>query len=453
MEQNNVNLKSKASVKVFETISTWFLGLSLLVGILLFLRGLNLLTKLYKNININYSFVDLVLELVKHETDLKHIYTLALIYRVFVLINILVLSVFIIFRLVRLEYKKIMKFNVIIYISSIIFSSYLIFITKDIFYAIKSINNRIYSTDFSKTMYLLQRLQNIKDIKYILFFVFIITLVLTFIALIINFYESAIKKDELLYKKINVSFLVIILLSLITILYNHYNIFVNRNKINANEYMILTYDIDENNNIIPTPNVDYKKIDKKYIDPYIRNFLKMGLAFDIDKKDISTDKNKNMKVKVSYDVNVAQELDLNIKKLEFFVKNKEVPYILKDINKLNKKSLMEFIKKYDDRFLDKSKSKEDENTGLFYSIDKNSNVEIYLIQNVELNLAPIEVKKSTNEDKKYVYQLMYLGNVFVSEKGEVLSYIGMNNDYVMNYDDDANRVKTFIKEAGLEKVK
>lgn len=453
MEQNNVNLKSKASVKVFETISTWFLGLSLLVGILLFLRGLNLLTKLYKNININYSFVDLVLELVKHETDLKHIYTLALIYRVFVLINILVLSVFIIFRLVRLEYKKIMKFNVIIYISSIIFSSYLIFITKDIFYAIKSINNRIYSTDFSKTMYLLQRLQNIKDIKYILFFVFIITLVLTFIALIINFYESAIKKDELLYKKINVSFLVIILLSLITISYNHYNIFVNRNKINANEYMILTYDIDENNNIIPTPNVDYKKIDKKYIDPYIRNFLKMGLAFDIDKKDISTDKNKNMKVKVSYDVNVAQELDLNIKKLEFFVKNKEVPYILKDINKLNKKSLMEFIKKYDDRFLDKSKSKEDENTGLFYSIDKNSNVEIYLIQNVELNLAPIEVKKSTNEDKKYVYQLMYLGNVFVSEKGEVLSYIGMNNDYVMNYDDDANRVKTFIKEAGLEKVK
>ena len=124
---------------------------------------------------------------------------------------------------------------------------------------------------------------------------------------------------------------------------SRYTVIKNSSVIKPFDYYILGYDIDEKNNIIPVSYVNNKKIEEKYLDPYIANFLEKGLAFDIQKEDRTLEKNKSMKVSISYNVDQANELGLKIKGITGYVKNKDKPELLKDVKKLNKKSLLHLL--------------------------------------------------------------------------------------------------------------
>lgn len=448
-EKKNINVK--ISVKVFETIIIWLLGFNLLIGILEFFKILNILNKTKGSLTSVSSFVDLVSRLVNGKTDLHAIEKLASIHRAFILITVIVVAIFIIIRFARKEQKKLFKFIYMLMIGVIIFSNFLIFLTKDLFYAIKSINERIFTEDFSKTLYLLQRMQNIKDTKYIIIITFFITMFLSLLAIIIYVYEMLQKEDKVNNQKLNLAFYIGIIIIFFILAFSRYSILKNANNIDPFSYYVLGYDIDENNKIIPVSYVDYKKVERKYLDPYLINFLEQGLRFDIKKEDRTIETNKNMKVDVSYNVDVANELDLRIKKINSFVKNKEKPILLQDINKLNKKSLIHLMKKYDIKYLDKAIIKDDENTGIYYTRDRKNNLELYVISKVKFDAIPIKYSNTMNVKNESIYQIIYIGNVFVNEKGEVLSYTGINNNQGVIFENSTEIIKGYISQYQLNK--
>lgn len=451
MGQNNEQLNSKVSVKFFEMIGTWFLGLSFIMGILVLFKSLDIVYKLSLNINTVYSFSEIALELVKNTEDLKHIYTLAQIYRVFLFINIIILMCFIIYRIIQVQKIKLLKINTVVQFLAVVYSSYLVYITKDIFYALDSINNRLYSGDFSKTLYLMQRLQNIKDLKFILTVVFVLSLILTFLALIINFYESAIKNDKLIYKKINAGILSSLIIFFVVLLGIHYHVFKYANTIDVKDYYILSYQLDENDKLVPVVRTDYKKIEKRFIDPYIRSFLEMGMVYEIEKSTSNVEKGANIKVRLAYDVDTAKELDLTIKSNKFSIKNKHNVQVAKDIKDINVSTLLLELKKNDVRYLKNTAIEYDEVSGIYYGKDANGNLEIFSLQKVKLSYTPIEVKRQYEGNYNSIYQFMYLGNVFIDENKKVLSYTNMNVRESLIYDTNINEILEFIKTSKLEK--
>lgn len=448
MEKKNINIK--VSVKIFETAIIWLLGFNFLIGSLVFFKVLTMLKKMKGSLSKTSSFVDLVSRLVKEQVDLKALEKLATIHRIFILITVIAISFFIIIRLIRKEQKKLIKFLYIIMVSSIIFSNFLIFLTKDLFYAIKSINQRIFTEDFSKILYLLQRMQNIKDTRYIIIATFIITIILSLLAIIVYFYEIFQKEDKVINPKLNISFYVVVLAIFLSLFFARYRILKTANNINPFEYYVLGYDIDENNKIIPVSYVNYKKIEEKYLDPHLVNFLETGLRFDIKKEDKTIEINKNMKVDVSYNVDVADELDLKIKKLSGFVKNKNKPILLQDVKKLNKKSLMNLIKKYDIKYLDKAIVK-DNLSGLYSIKDRKNNTEVYLVSKVKFDGIPVKYANQLQTNKSEVYQLMYVGNIFVDDMGNALGYTGINNHQGFIYIEEEDIVKAYISQNKLIK--
>lgn len=449
MEKKNINIK--VSVKIFETTIIWLLGFNFLIGSLVFFKILTMLKKMKGSLSKTSSFVDLVSRLVKEQTDLKALEKLATIHRIFILITVIAISFFIIIRLIRKEQKQLIKFLYIIMISSIIFSNFLIYLTKDLFYAIKSINQRIFTEDFSKILYLLQRMQNIKETRYVIIITFIITIILSLLAIIVYFYEILQKEDTVFNPKLNISFYVVVLIMFFSLFFAKYRILKTANDINPFEYYVLGYDIDENNNIIPVSYVNYKKVEEKYLDPHLVNFLEKGLRFDIKKEDKTIETNKNMKVDVSYNVDVANELDLKIKKLSGFVKNKQKPILLQDVKKLNKKSLMSLIKKYDIKYLGNAIVKDSDISGLYFIKDRKNNTEVYLVSKVKFDGIPIKYANQLQTKETEVYQLMYVGNIFVDNNGVALGYTGINNYQGVIYIEEKEILHAYINQNKLIK--
>ena len=449
MQENK--LKIKLSVKVFETIIIWLMSFNFLIGALVFFKSFSIFSKMKQNLNLSSAFVDLVKNLVKEENDLKALQKLVEIYRIFILLSVIVIAIFLIIRLARREYKKLAKYIYMVMLGSIIFSCFLIYLTKDIFYAIKSINERIYTQDISKILYLLQKMQNIKDTRYIIIVTFVISLFLSLLAIATYLYEMFQKTDEVYNPKLNITFCIVTFVIFIGLAFARYRVMILANNIDPSEYYILSYDIDDNNKIIPVSYVNYKKIEEKYLDPHLITFLEKGLAFDIDKKDKTIETNKEMKVSVSYNVEVANELNLNIKKLNFYVENKEKPELLQNLKDLDKKSIYKLMKKYDTKYINENIKEQDEISGIYSAKDKKNNIEIYVISKIEGDRIPLKLKADFNITKDKAYQVIYLGNIFVNSKHKAIAYTGMNNDNAVVYIENKEVVKQIIEHNSLIK--
>lgn len=444
------NLHVKLSVKVFETIISWLLGFNFLIAILLFFKGLKIFNMLHKSLTLSSSFVDLVTVLVKNDGELKGLQKLMEIYHIFTIITVIVVAIFIIIRLARREQDKLLKFMYIIMISFIIFANFLIYLTNDLFYALKSINERIYTQELSKVLHLLQKMQNIKDTRYIILITFGITMLLGLVSIIVYIYEVVQKKDEVFFPRLNRFLYLLPIVVFIVLAVSRYTVIKNSSVIKPFDYYILGYDIDEKNNIIPVSYVNNKKIEEKYLDPYIANFLEKGLAFDIQKEDRTLEKNKSMKVSISYNVDQANELGLKIKGITGYVKNKDKPELLKDVKKLNKKSLLHLLKKYEIKYINKNKN--DDMCGYYYDTDRNNNIEVFVISKVSTDTIPLKYKlRMQPTNSVFVYQILYLGNVFINQKGDAMGYTAINNENGVLYEGDKQLINEYLKESKISK--
>lgn len=450
--EHNINLdKQQIKVaKIIETIMTWLLGFCFLVGLVTVAKIADAAYRYLHNTSSNYGFVDIVLQLVNQEKDLKAIETLGTIYRAFLLILIINFAILIIFRIVSKEMSKLMQFSSITAISAILFSCYLLFITKDIFYAIKSINARLYSSDFSKAVYLMSKLQYIKDLGYVIYIVLILSLSITFVAFICNFYETVLKTDKVGSKSISLLLINTTAFMLISLGAYNYYVIRNANIINPFNYFVFGYTLDDKGEIKSKAYINYKKIETKYIDPFLRNFLEEGLAFDIQDAKKTLKGNENLKIEASYDLEKANELGIKINKLTKYVKLSDKPLLINEKNDLIEKKLETFLSKYDTRYL--IKSTKNKNTGIYYSLDKNKNLDIIFVQNLKIQHLPYSITKMLSNDTKYVYNIMYIGNVFINSKKDVIGISGMNNMNGVRYAQNEMELKEFIKKLKLSKV-
>lgn len=448
-EKKNINVN--LTIKGFETAVIWLLGFNFLIGSLVFFKVLSIFKKMNGSLNKTSSFVDLVVRLVKEQIDLKALQKLMQINRVFTLITIVIIAFFILLLVIQKKQKKLTL--CILLLCWTIFSIFLNFLTHDLFYALKSINERIFTEDFSKILYLLQRMQNIKDTKYIILSTFAIAMILSLISIIIYIYEMFQKEENISTSKLklNAIFCLIVFVIFLALNFGRYKILSTANIINPFDYYILGYDIDSNNKIVPVSYVDYKKIEQKYLDPHLINFLEHGLRFDIKKEDKTIETDKNMRVDVSYNVDVADELELKMKKLTGFVKNKIKPNLLVDVKKLNKKSLINLIAKYDVKYLNRAVLKEDEICGQYYDKDRNNNIEIYLVSKVKTYSVPIKFVNQLQTDSPYVYQIIYIGNIFVDNKGQAIGYTGINNSEAVMYVPTKEIISNYINQNNLIK--
>lgn len=442
MEKNNdlESLNIPFKVKIFETMTTWLLCICAITGSLVFYKLYDLFLKYSKNYNNSFDFVNIVLRFEQYKKDLKQIATLFYIYKIFILISIVVFCLFIIFRIIKKEKYKLLKFSNLICSLFIIYSLYLIYLTKDLMIAIKSINMSTYTESFQDAIYLLYKMQNIKDLRYVIATVFLFVLVITIIALVANIYEMLKKTDVVLHERINVAFKIIMILPFFFLLFANYKIVTNSNKISVKDYFVLGYDVDANNNIQYVPYLNLKKIENRYIDPYTRSFLKQGLSYEIDKKEAKA--GDNVAINASYDLEKAKELDLKIRDLKFYVKNDKTPKLLTD-TKFNINSLYSYMEKYDTRYIKESKYKKDDDySGIYF--DKDSK-EFISIQKIELDYVPINDKKMIDQNREFVYAIVYLGKVFVDEKGMVLGYTALNTNGLVMYEYNEDNLKAIQK--------
>ncbi|WP_068267962.1 hypothetical protein [Caviibacter abscessus] len=450
--EHNINLdKQQFKVtKIIETVMTWLLGFCFLIGFITVAKIADAVYRYLHNTSSNYGFVDIIMQLINQEKDLKAIETLGTIYRAFIFILIISFAILVIFRIVSKEMSKLMQFSSVTAISSILFSCYLLFITKDIFYAIKSINNRLYSSDFSKAIYLMAKLQYIKDLGYIIYIVLILSLAITFVAFVCNFYETILKTDKASSKYLSLLVLNSTIICLANLgIYNYY-VIRNANIINPFNYFVFGYTLDDKGEIKSKAYVNYKKIETKYIDPFLRNFLEEGLTFDIENSKKTLEGKENLKIEASYDLEKANELGIKINKLSKYVKLIDKPILIKKKEDLIEKKLEHYLRKYDTRYL--TKSTKDEHTGLYYLLDENKNLDIVFVQKLKIQYLPYNITKMLSKDTEYVYNTIYIGNVFVNSKKDVIGISGTNNMNGVRYAQNEKELKEFIKMWKLNKI-
>ncbi len=441
--------------KIIETVITWLLGFCFFVGVTTIAKIADSAYRYTNNSNSRYGFVDIILQLVSQTKDLKALETLGTIYRAFLLILIVAFSILVLFRIVSKELNKLMQFSSVVTISSILTSSYLIYLTKDIFYAIKSINSRIYSTDISKAIYLMAKLQHIKNIRIIIMSVLFMTIVLTFFAFVSNFYQVILKTDKVYSKKLSSIFLSISLLLLTIFGAFNYHIVKNKDYIDPFDYFVLGYTLNDKNEIVPKSYINYKKIESKYIDPFLVNFLEYGLTFDISDSKKSLVGDENLKINVAYDLDKAKEIGIKINKLDNYIKLNSKPMILQKVDDFNVESFNKFLHKYEIRYFPKANKKinDSENvTGIYYSFDDKNNIEIYTIQKILKRFLPNKVLKTLSSDTEYVYSVSYFGNVYINDKKEVIGISALNNASATIHLENIEEVQEAIKKLNINKV-
>ncbi|WP_067139357.1 hypothetical protein [Oceanivirga salmonicida] len=447
--RNKLNLK----VKAFETSIIWVLLASLISGLLLLGKLLTMRNN-YISFKMHvFNFEDLVNEMSKYMNTLKDLEVLLQIYRISILILCIVIAFFIIYRIATKEIFKLTKFSFIISFITLMFSCYLVYITKDIFYALKTLNNRLYDTDFSKIAYLASKFQKIKNIRYIAITIFFLVLALTIIALIINIYEATKKSDIVLFPTVNSAILSISVITFLILIFVTYRINAGSNIIRPFDYIMIEYDTDDNENIIPYAKIDIKKIEKKYVDPYIKDFLKTGLIYEI-KSNRKYNNKSFLDIKVAYDIEKAEDLKLSLRETEKKILLKEKVSIAKNNDEIDKEKLLKKIDKKDTRYISNADSELTFNK-LFYSKDKNGNLEVYFIQkisvdilsNTELN----EIEKSgINKLDGLIYRMVYLGNVYINEKKDILSYNGINKKDLIKHIKQESEFNEYLREMNIK---
>ncbi len=94
---------------------------------------------------------------------------------------------------------------------------------------------------------------------------------------------------------------------------------------------------------------------------------------------------------------------------------------------------------------------------MYYKKDKNNNLEFYLVQKISLDKIPNSVyennKKLNLKKDGFIYMLISLGNVFVNENNEILSYTNINRKDLVYYINYNNELKEYLKDKKLRSFK
>lgn len=397
----------------------------------------NISLKISKEFSNTFNFVQIISELNNYQGQLQSIENIARAYRISIILSIVIFLIYLVYILVKKqeELKTIKFFS---YISYIGFSIFLIYITKNFFYAIKSINNRLYSSDFSKTIFLMSRMQELKNVDILIYISFLLVIIFNILTLIF-YLKTSIGDKKVKY--------ISIISILFVFMFFHFNkqLNIQANRINPFEYYTEHYTLDSNNNFVLSPLVNTKKAYKKYLDLGIRNIFENGMVFEVENNIKNKD---NINVKFAYDVEKVAENGLVITKLEQYVKNNKNIYILSDYDKLNTKSLKKLLKNTEIRFIDNA----EENT-LYYNFDKNNNIVIYIVQKILVSQLDIDSKMNykllAGNNNNQIFKIIYLGNIFVDDKN-VISYTTLNNINISNIFATDEKLQEYINKEGLK---
>ncbi len=263
-------------IKIFETTLIYIFLSSLISGFLLIGKCLDIYFKFSKVYNQTFKFSDILLEFNKYISDFKSLEVLLLIYRIVILASCITLILFIIYRIATKEISKLKQFSTILSFITTIYSCYLIYLTSGVYNALKLLNS-----DAVNSIYLAYKIQKIKNIRYIIIGIFLFVMLLTFISLFVSIYEATRKNDIVLTPTINSVILSISMIMFFVLGFVTYRVQTNSSFVKPFDYLMIKYNVDDDNKIKVYTDIDIKKLENKHINPKIRQFLENELVYNI----------------------------------------------------------------------------------------------------------------------------------------------------------------------------
>lgn len=439
-------MKKKISIKMLELSITWILALSLLVGILVLVKLSIFAYDLRQVLNPTFSFIDATNIIIKYPTDLRDILSLITIYRVFVIISIVLVFFLIVYRIITKSIINLIQFNSLVSTLTVMYSSYIVYVTRDLFFIIKSLINGDYTISTSNSIELMNKIIKLTEIRGIVGITFVILVILTLIALVSNIYEIIIKSDIVWYPGFNSAFFVLVFLGLIGISAKTLSISKNYGVVNVERYFLLGFEKQEDN-IVPLALLDKKRVEKRYMDPFIRDFFKNSFSYSFKNKELIGD-DEILKIKANYNKDYAKSIGLKILKDDINIKIRGKVYLLEDFLNLDIQSLRKYASKHDIRYIKTNLS--DEYTGIYYS-SKNKFDGLVSIQKIKASKIALEYGKEYDFNDE-VYSIIYLGNIYINDKSKVIYYSDINNTKNVIFTSKNEDIRKYIEVNNLEKI-
>lgn len=435
--------------KIFETIMIWLLSLCLIFELLLVFKVGDLLYKFKGIITNQTDFVTLILNLANHVDDLKALELFGLISRTFLLMLLVVFMSFIVFRIIKGQYDRLLQANTIMIWISTITTVYFVYLTKNVFIALSSITNEKYKEGINAQLYLLGRVQNVLTVKEIIVVIYIIIVLSTFFAIILNIRSILDKNDEVVWKKLNISILSVSMFLLSAL--GAWNIYLNyeAKQFRPFDYLVINY-THKNEDVYLQGSVNMRKVNSDNIDIVYRGLYLNGVNYEIENPDKPLENNEIKNIKVSYDLETKELLNLSTGIIENKIEIKKVPKIVKSIDDINILTLYKYLSKYDSRYFNKSKQN-DEIVGVYEGISIDKNKEYYLIQ----KLYPNQLSYSEymqNSESEFVYKLIYLGVMYQDDRN-IVGIEGLNKYNAVGIYSDKKQLAKNLKDNNIIKVK
>lgn len=434
--------------KIFETVMLWLLSFCLLIKLLLMAKVGDIFYKLRGKITTQTDFVTLVKKLSVMTEDLKALEVFATIYRTFLLFLLITFAAFIIFRIVKRQYDRLLKASTVMMWVASMAAVYYVYITKDLFYALKSITERQYEQGLPAALYLMGRIQYILDVKYIIHALTAIILVSTVLAIILNVRTLVGKEDKAIWKKLNASIFTVSMLVFSGLVAWNIYIKYDSKQFKPFGYMVTNYK-HKDDKIYLYGSVNMRKVNEKNLDPNFRTLYLRGVNYEVERGTEELKAGETREIKVSFDVETKEFLNLKTGKIEDKITIKEVPEIVKSIDEINTKTVYEYLGKYDERY---SKfSSKDELTGIYEGKAIDGNSEYYVLQKIkydELSFTDAPRFQETDE----IYKLIYLG-VMYRDKKEVVGLEGLNLEQGSYLFNNKEELLGSLKGNKIEKVK
>lgn len=443
-------MKSLKTNKLFETTMTWILALCLILETLLIFKIFDLGYKLKGKITSQSDFKTLVIKLQNYTDDLKALEILGLMNRTFLLILLLVFFMFIIFRIVKKEYYKLLQLSTIMIWISSTTTAFYIYVTKDLFYALRSILSKNYELGLPNALYLLARLQKVINTKEIIMILTIVILISTSLAILLNVTTLFYKNDEETnWKKFNASIFVSSIFGLLFLI--SWNIYVEykSRQYNPLEYLVINYS-NQDDNIYLVGSVNMRKVNRTSIDPEFRYLYLNGTNYEIERSTEALKIGESRKIKVSYNLEAKELLGLKTGNLEKEILIDKIPNLVKNIDEVDLVSLYKYLGTYESKYRRKSIINDE-----FVGIYEDGNKKYYLVQKLkydQLSFSELQELAMNNIEEKEVYNIIYLGSIYTYNKKVVgIEMLNLEHNSKLAY--NSNEIKELFSKGAIKKVK
>ena len=438
----------KKSVKMFETVMVWLLSLCLITQLLLVFKVIDLSYKLRGSITNQTDFVTLVTKLSTKIVDLKAIQIFGVINRSFLLLLLFVFAAFIIYRIIKRENDRLLQVSsVMVWVASMTTVFY-VYITRDVFYALKSITTGEYGLSFENAMYLLGRVQKIIEFRDIIIILLFIILFSTLLAIILNVREILDISDDIKFAKLNLGIFLSSIILLVSL--RSWKIYINYSvkQFKPLEYMVKNY-IHKNDDIYLVGSINMKKVNANNIDPAFRMLYLKGVNYEVENPEQALVGNEEKSINVSYDIENKEFLGLKTGNLKTKVYIDKVPKIVNNIENINVNSLFNFLNEYDGRYI--SKSIHDDITGIYEGNAKDGKKEYYILEKVDKDQLSITEIVGLN-NINIVYKLIYIG-VMYEQNSNIVGFEALNNFEAQKIYIDKEELINVLKSNNIVKVK